>query len=93
MRQLFFKREIMYFSGIISDAPEAFRICGKRQQKCAIVNEKNTIILEGSRDGTAGYCGRKGKSDRRDSAAGRWHTVRESGTARRTCGFFADAAA
>ena len=24
---------------------------------------------------------------------GRWHTVRESGTARRTCGFFADAAA
>lgn len=47
----------MYFSGIISDAPEAFRICGKRQQKCAIVNEKNTIILEGSRDGTAGYCG------------------------------------
>ena len=76
----------MYFSGIISDAPEEFRICGKRQQKCAIVNEKNTIILEGSRDGTAGYCGRKGKSDRRDSAAG-------GGTARRTCGFFADAAA
>lgn len=24
MRQLFFKREIMYFSGIISDAPEDF---------------------------------------------------------------------
>ena len=77
----------MYFSGIISDAPEAFRICGKRQQKCAIVNEKNTIILEGSRDGTAGYCGRKGKSDRRDSAAGGGTPVRESGIARRTCGF------
>ena len=57
----------MYFSGIISDALEAFRICGKRQQKCAIVNEKNTIILEGSRDGTAGYCGRKGKSDTNDT--------------------------
>mgnify|MGYP000744931125 CR=1 FL=1 len=34
----------------------------------------------------------KGNPDRRDSTAGRWHTVRESGIARRTCWIFADAA-